>query len=204
MLSRGVYPLMAARHLEPDTAELRARWGNFAWTPANAAKAKVDGLEVEGTYLLNAQNRFDGSFTWSNATYDKWLIATGPNAATPDYVDFSGRKLDRSPDFTVSGGYTYTQPLADGSSLVANIHSKYTDKYALISTAIRAQFWQPGYSATDISLTYNAPKGTWYAQAYVKNIEDNLAVTYVSVSAPNGTVSFTDPRTYGARFGVKF
>ena len=40
MLSRGVYPLMAARHLEPDTAELRARWGDFAWTPANAAKAK--------------------------------------------------------------------------------------------------------------------------------------------------------------------
>ena len=31
---------MAARHLEPDTAELRARWGAFAWTAENAAKAK--------------------------------------------------------------------------------------------------------------------------------------------------------------------
>jgi len=30
---------MAARHIEPDTPELRARWGNFAWTEANAAKA---------------------------------------------------------------------------------------------------------------------------------------------------------------------
>lgn len=29
---------MADRHLEPDTPELRARWGNFAWTPENAAK----------------------------------------------------------------------------------------------------------------------------------------------------------------------
>lgn len=31
---------MADRHLEPDTPELRARWGKFVWTKANAAKAK--------------------------------------------------------------------------------------------------------------------------------------------------------------------
>ena len=31
---------MADRHLEPDTPELRARWGNFAWTSENAAKVK--------------------------------------------------------------------------------------------------------------------------------------------------------------------
>lgn len=29
---------MAERHLEPDTPELRARWGNFAWTEENAKK----------------------------------------------------------------------------------------------------------------------------------------------------------------------
>jgi NADH-quinone oxidoreductase subunit E len=31
---------MAAREVEADTPELRARWGNFAWTAENAAKAK--------------------------------------------------------------------------------------------------------------------------------------------------------------------
>ena len=31
---------MAERHLEPDTPELRARWGSFTWTAENAAKAK--------------------------------------------------------------------------------------------------------------------------------------------------------------------
>jgi NADH-quinone oxidoreductase subunit E len=31
---------MADRHLEPDSPELRARWGNFAWTAENAAKVK--------------------------------------------------------------------------------------------------------------------------------------------------------------------
>ena len=32
---------MAARHLEPDTPELRARWGAFAWNEANAVMAKT-------------------------------------------------------------------------------------------------------------------------------------------------------------------
>ena len=31
---------MADRHLEPDTPDLRARWGKFGWTKDNAAKAK--------------------------------------------------------------------------------------------------------------------------------------------------------------------
>ena len=31
---------MANRHLEPDTPELRARWGDFAWDKANAKKAQ--------------------------------------------------------------------------------------------------------------------------------------------------------------------
>ena len=31
---------MAERSVEPDTPELRARWGGFAWTKENAAKAK--------------------------------------------------------------------------------------------------------------------------------------------------------------------
>jgi len=41
MLSRGVRPLMADRHLEPDTPELRERWGAFAWTPENAEAARA-------------------------------------------------------------------------------------------------------------------------------------------------------------------
>ena len=32
---------MADRYLEPDSPELRARWGNFAWAPAWAEKAKA-------------------------------------------------------------------------------------------------------------------------------------------------------------------
>ncbi len=42
---------MADRHLEPDSPELRARWGSFAWTKDNAAKAK----EVVARYPAGRQ-----------------------------------------------------------------------------------------------------------------------------------------------------
>ena len=42
---------MAERHIEPDTPELRARWGAFAWTEGNAAKAK----EIIGRYPAGRQ-----------------------------------------------------------------------------------------------------------------------------------------------------
>ncbi len=42
---------MAERRIEPDTPELRARWGAFAWTEANAAKAR----EIIGRYPAGRQ-----------------------------------------------------------------------------------------------------------------------------------------------------
>jgi iron complex outermembrane receptor protein len=65
-------------------------------------------------------------------------------------------------------------------------------------------FGQAAYSLNDLSLTYNAPKSAWYVQGFVKNLEDNIIVTSLSVSVPNGTASISDPRTYGVRFGAKF
>lgn len=40
MLSRGVHPLMADAPQIPDEAEVRARWGSFAWTAENEEQAK--------------------------------------------------------------------------------------------------------------------------------------------------------------------
>ncbi len=172
---------------------------------ANAGAAKVDGLELEGTYIPAANNRLDFSATWENARYTNYVIST----ADPASGTYTGDPLDHAPDLTLSAGYTYTQPLANGGQLVANLHSKYSDKYAIINTSLQAQFWQPAYTTTDVSLRYNAPSDRWYVEGYVRNIEDKIAVTYVNTSPGwptlnDGTVNTSDPRTYGVRLGAKF
>ena len=51
MRPRGVHSLMADRHLAPDTPELRARWGAFAWNADNAEQAKI----IVGRYPAGRQ-----------------------------------------------------------------------------------------------------------------------------------------------------
>lgn len=177
----------------------------------NAASAEVDGLELEGLYALNARNRFDFSATWLDARYADWEIlpAAVVNGANLPAVNFAGLKLDHSPDVTFTAGYTYTQPLPNGANLIANVRTHYSDRYAMISTALRAQFWQPSYTKTDLSLTYSAPRDAWYVQGFARNLENTVNVTNIAVTTnvnafTNGTANFGDPRTYGVRFGAKF
>jgi len=174
-------------------------------TTTNAGAAKIDGVEIEGGYIPLEHHRIDFSATWLNARYTNYVIS--PDDPASD--NFNGAPLDHSPKWTLSAGYTYNHPLADGSELVANIHSSYVDDYAILNTNVNAQFWQPSYTTTDFSLRYNAPDRKWYAEAYVKNIENSIAVTYINTSPGmpglnDGTASTTDPQTYGLRLGARF
>jgi iron complex outermembrane receptor protein len=167
----------------------------------NAAIAKVDGLELEGMFALDSSNRFQFTATWLDARYEDWPLVPGFN--------FRGTKLDRSPDITVSAGYTHTFHFSNGSAVAAEVHSFYSDRYALLYTGSRSQFWQPGFTKTDLNVTYQAPMERWYLQAFVKNVEDSINVTSItpSVAFPgltDGLVSFGDPRTWGIRAGAKF
>jgi len=167
----------------------------------NAAKAKVDGVEVEGVFVASRSSSFDFSGTWLNARYADWQIVPG--------VNFRGLKLDRSPKFAFTAGYNHTVDLNDGSTIVANIRSRYVDDYALFSVPLRAQFIQKDFTRTTASLTYNAPQGAWYLQGYVRNIENDVAITSIAVAAGfpglnGGTANTSDPRTYGVRAGFKF
>ncbi len=172
---------------------------------ANAGAAKVDGLELEGTYMPAPNNQLNFSATLEDARYTNYIISP----SNPTSGNYNGDPLDHAPKVTLSAGYIYTQPLANGGRLVASIRSKYSDKYAIINTNVNAQFWQPAYTTTDLSLRYNAPNDRWYLEGYVRNLEDKIAVTYVNTSPGwptlnDGTVNTTDPRTYGVRIGTKF
>lgn len=171
----------------------------------NAAKAKVDGIELEGTYAPTRQHHFDFSIAWLNARYGTYDIAPG-TAGTGNY---NGDKLDHAPTWALSGGYTYRYPLAGGASIEAGVHTRYTTAQYIINSSVNAQFVQPAFTKTDLRLRYTAPGERWYVEGYAKNLENTIDVTYIN-TAPgwptlnNGTVSTGDPRTYGVRGGLKF
>ena len=161
---------------------------------SNAAKAKVKGIELEGTLAPNLRNRLDLTATWLDASYAEYVpISGGPN--------YAGRPLDRAPKYTVAAGYTYTYPFANQGSLAATLRSRFSDSFVLTNTGLPAQYRQPSFTTTDVSLTYSAPEDRWYLQGYVHNLEDEIVLMAVD---GNGNATPGDPRTYGLRTGVRF
>ena len=208
----GVKSALFDRHLRINLSYFHYDYNNLQMNQAsicgagpcnvtlNAAKAIVDGVELEGQFAPDEHNRLDFS-------------ATGLNARFGDYrpiptVNFVGKPLPRTPKYTFSAAYTYTQELANGGSISGSLKGRISDKYAFISTAARAYFWQPESAKADANITYNAPE-KWYVQAFVNNIGNTIVLTNAATSGSypgldGGQAEFADPRTYGMRFGAKF
>ncbi|GBH31069.1 iron complex outermembrane recepter protein, partial [Sphingobium xenophagum] len=66
-----------------------------------------------------------------------------------------------------------------------------------------SQFKQPGFSKTDLNITYNAPEKRYYVQLFLKNLENELTVSQAQ-GGRLANVQFEQPRTYGVRAGFKF
>jgi iron complex outermembrane receptor protein len=97
----------------------------------NAATAKVDGVELEGSLAVDDRNRIDFAATWLDARFSNYQVVPG--------VNFAGRKLDRSPEWTFNIGYTHTIPLADGGSLSGTVRTRSSDAYFLLSSVLRTR-----------------------------------------------------------------
>ncbi|AUW60070.1 TonB-dependent receptor [Sphingobium sp. SCG-1] len=167
---------------------------------SNAGKAKIDGVELEMAAQPSPRNRFDLSVNWLKARYTDYQVTPG--------VEFSGEKLDRSPEWTATAGYSYTLPIGDGR-LELGARTRISDSYQFVSTALRNFFRQPSFTKTDLTVTYNSPDDRFYVQGFAKNLENATTLSSVSLSASfpaftDGLAWFGDPRTYGVRAGFKF
>jgi iron complex outermembrane receptor protein len=167
---------------------------------SNAGKAKIDGVELEVVVQPSPRHRFDLGANWLNARYTDYQVTPG--------VDFAGEKLDRSPEWTATAGYTYTLPVGDGS-LALGARTRVSDDYQFVSTALRSFFRQPSFTKTDLTVTYSGPGDRFYIQGFARNLENAITLSSTSLSAnfpafTDGLAWFGDPRTYGVRAGFKF
>lgn len=167
---------------------------------SNAGKAKVQGVEVEAIVAPAPGHRLDASYAFLDAHYTEYFPLAASSVAADRSLSYAGRPLDRSPRNVVSAGYTYTHPL-DAGNIVFGIRSRWSSSYVLTAFGTPAQYQQGAASATDVTLTYNAPGKAWYVQGYGKNLEDKVRITGTD-SRANFTLS--DPRTYGVRAGMRF
>ncbi|MEE3294455.1 MAG: TonB-dependent receptor [Pseudomonadota bacterium] len=173
----------------------------------NAAKATIEGIEIETKISLTDQLSIEGSLGYTDAGFDEFLgfDADGVRGYDPvtDPAAAAALKFERVPELTYNIMANYFQPLANGAELDFRLSYSYTDDFtnnALMTEAIKTD----SYGLLDASVSYTFAQSGLKLTVFGKNITDedyhDFALDNVLTSLTWGGV----PDTYGLRLTYSF
>lgn len=173
---------------------------NSQMKTTNTGNATVDGVEVSGRYRVSPAGKIDASLGLLQAKYK--------NYTTPDGTDYSGKRLDKTPSFTLNLGYTHTWNLESGARVSGYLGTKYSSSYVTTDTGnigvAPVQFTQKSFTKSSASVTYTNEDDSMDIQFYVRNIE-NKSQLMGSVAFFGSNFGYmSEPRTLGARATFRF
>jgi iron complex outermembrane receptor protein len=133
-----------------------------------------------------------------------------PPATGPCTQDWSGLRIQRSPDWTATLGADYTIPLAMGGSVVASANISY-QSFFLPARSDRALNGRPGYrfpqpatAQLNLQAAWNSPDERWRVTAYGNNVTNTHLAYTRSASSFGDTKIYGWPRTYGVKVDFNF
>jgi hypothetical protein len=184
---------------------------NPAGAPAAGPTASFSNGFVTGQGFLPTETNPNGSFLFKSAGYNcsvAFSFATGcPAGAVQGYAQsVKGNSLPGSAD--ESYGMSLTQDFISTNGVTsARLSYRYTGE-ADLSIFNMERLKIDGRDSMDLLVRFSPNSEEWYAGIYVKNLSDSQHIQALRESSNVGggalLGSFTDPRTYGAEFGVKF
>lgn len=168
----------------------------------NAGKVSVNGWEAEGVMTPTGNTRISLGLSWLDAHYRHYCpLGEEPSGAcNPGTPDYRGRSLDRSPKFGLNASIAHDF-LVGQDRLTAQVHTHVSSHYVLTDFSTPRQYGMPGFSKTDLSLTYRFFNSHCYLEMLARNLENSI--TLVSADAV-GNVSPEEPRTYSVTAGFSF
>ena len=171
----------------------------FTLRTDNAATARSRGVQTDVLWRVFAHGTFDANLLYNDAAFTDFIVA---NPFTGALTNYSGAALPGVNPWTFSTGYNHEIPLANGASLIADVHSELKNGAYLWYVHVPGDY-QKFYSRTDLDLGYYAPGKHWSISAYVRNVENSA--TLLQGSPPETVTNLpwnnlNPPRTYGLTF----
>ena len=173
----------------------------------NAAKATIEGIEIETRINLTDQFSIQGSLGYTDAGFDEFLgfDADGVRGYDPvtDPVAAAALKFERVPELTYNIMANYFQPLSNGAELDFRVSYSYTDDFTNDALGTKAIITD-SYGLLDASVSYTFAQSGLKLTVFGKNITDE---DYHDFALDNALTSLTwggVPDTYGLRLTYSF
>ena len=178
----------------------------------NAVNARVWGIELEAEALIGESGRGSVSAGYLNTGFGDFTGVDDNTLGGLQSLDASGNSLMFSPKFNATLSYVPAAFAPSfGGILEPRVQFHYSSK-VFLGVLNRPFETQDGYTKTDLSLLYKSESESWYAEVFVRNLENNAVANYQECTdfGPFGTPvvqcenNFNPPRTWGIRLGRNF
>jgi iron complex outermembrane receptor protein len=193
--------------------------GLYAIFPTeNIGQATMQGVDIEGEFLLTANDRFVWQLQYLDATFDEFTYKAfspaGPPLTGANYVHLGGPFYNivadgfeamRAPEWSGTLGYIHNFPLGVHGNLVLDLRSQYFSETYTGLEYLPEQL-ADAHTRSDVYLTYMSAANTWSLGIWARNLEDEAVKTggFVAPFAPLVYGPLRPPRTYGVNFRLNF
>ena len=185
--------------------------GTITNQTVNASDASVWGLELEAEALFGESGRGIFSLGYLSTEFDDFTGVDDPLIVGSQSLSATGNELTRAPDLTAT---VILEPVVwqfNGGSLTPRLQF-HSESDAYLAVLNRDFEKRDSFTRTDISAFYESAGQAWYAEAYVRNVEDDDVATYmecfdfrqVGVPIQQCERAYAAPRTWGIRVGLRF
>jgi iron complex outermembrane recepter protein len=175
--------------------------GVFVSLFTNAARARIQGVELELFAQPSERLSITGTVGWLDADYKEFDILVGGVS-----TDVSNRALVNSPNWNASLGATYEHPIGDRLIGVAHVDGAYRGETATEITA-SPELTQQRYGLLNAFVALKTADERWELRGGVKNATNEaIRVQGFNLSDfPGVQLGFyTAPRTYSFRLIFRY
>lgn len=182
-------------------------WGQFQY-----GQFRTIGVDLSTDWIISNVDKMNFSVTYLDSqwqdcrikAYLKQLDSSGNVVPywEGDGLDYEGLTRTFSPKWTTNLGYEHNFVLGTFGALIPHIDFMYKSHYVL--SFLPSEYpvnYQETYYTVDGNITFSHSNGRLSVNAYIKNATNYAAKTMYGMG---GSMSITDPRTYGAVVSVKF
>jgi iron complex outermembrane receptor protein len=166
---------------------------------ANAASARIRGIEVEGAARVGGGVRAGGHIAWLDAAYDRY-VAVGVGGVT---ADVAGHRLNNAPEWSGRAWLEWTGRMrhAGVASLRAEGRWQSTVFFTPFNDAIQRQ--RP-YGLADLSAELGPEHRHWSCVVYARKLTDSEYITGTFSSPPPAIGGRPgEPRTMGVELVLR-
>ena len=185
--------------------------GTITNQTVNASDASVWGVELEAEALIGESGRGVIALGHLATEFEEFTGVDDPLIVGAQSLSATGNELTRAPGLT---GTLMLEPVVwrfDGGSLTPRAMLHY-ESDAYLGVLNRDFEKRDGFTRTDVSVYFESARQDWYAEAYVRNLEDEDVATYMEcfdfrqmgVPVQQCERAYAPPRTWGVRLGLRF